>query len=425
MFKICVIGAGYVGSTTAALFASLGNTVSAFEINEARLESLRAGNLPMFEPGLQGYLREGISKGRLEFTNDLSSAANDADFVFICVPTPSLEDGSADMSFVLQAARSLSGIVKAGAILITKSTVPVGSVSDLEREIARPDVHVVSNPEFLREGSAVFDFFNPDRIVIGSSNRTAAEKVAELYAKVQAPILITDSKSSELIKYASNSFLAIKLSFVNEIARLCDGLGANAEDVLNGFGLDSRIGSKFTRTGPGWGGSCFPKDTRALSALAKSFEINLQMVDAAIESNLNAKLHVIKILRRSLGGQLQGKRIAVWGLTFKAFTDDTRESPAIHICQLLLEQGCEVVSFDPQVREVSSRAIAIADSAIDCTHGADALLVLTEWPEFSEAIPSEVLESMAGDSVIDTRGVLDPANWRAAGANLRILGNSN
>lgn len=424
MQEICVIGAGYVGATTSVLLASLGHRVTVCEVDSKKLQLLQNGILPIYEPGLQEYLVLGLKKGNLTFTGDLGSALSDASFVFICVPTPSLEDGSADMSFVLGAAKNLADKAKHGAIVITKSTVPVGSADELLEVIDRDDIQVVSNPEFLREGNAVNDFLKPDRIVIGSTNDAAAQKVANLYTSLGAHVIITDPKSAELIKYASNSFLAMKLSFVNEIARLCDAVGASSQDVIGGFGLDTRIGSKFTQTGPGWGGSCFPKDTRALTSLARSRDIDLQMVDAAIASNLNAKLHVVRLLRKILHGELRDRKIAVWGLAFKAFTDDTRESPALHICELLIEQGCKISAFDPKVGEIDLAGIELSPTALDATIGADALLILTEWPIFSEQIPGTVLQKMAGNSILDTRGILNSTEWRDAGANLKALGNS-
>jgi UDPglucose 6-dehydrogenase len=425
MHKICVIGAGYVGATTAILFASLGNLVRVCEINPERIELLQHGKLPIFEPELEGHLSEALERKLLMFTSNLEDAATGSDFIFICVPTPSLEDGSADLSFVLDTAKKLSLVAKSGAIIITKSTVPVGSAEEITAVLGREDLHVVSNPEFLREGSAVEDFFNPDRIVIGATERSAAEAVANLYAQIETKVMITDPKSSELIKYASNSFLAMKLSFVNEIARLCDTLGASSKDVIFGFGLDNRIGPKFTKPGPGWGGSCFPKDARALSTLARSNEINLQMVDAAIASNLNAKLYVVKLLRKALGGQLSGKKIAVWGLAFKAFTDDIRESPAVDIIELLLEQGCLVSAYDPQVQNIGFGQVELSSSAKAATLDADALLVLTEWPEFAEENPSQIIKHMRGNAVVDTRSLLNARNWSISGADLKVLGNLN
>lgn len=423
MHKICVIGAGYVGATTAILFASLGNVVKVFEVDSQKTKQLQNGILPFFEPNLEKHLGLALKSKSLIFSSDLSRAVEDSDYIFICVPTPSLEDGSADLSYVLDTARKLSRTAKMGALVITKSTVPVGSAEEINNVLGREDLHVVSNPEFLREGSAVEDFFHPDRIVIGATHRKAADAVAKLYSQIATTVLITDPKSSELIKYASNSFLAMKLSFVNEIARLCDTLGANSSDVISGFGLDNRIGPEFTNPGPGWGGSCFPKDARALSTLARVNEINLQMVDAAIASNLNAKLYVVKMLRKSLDGQLSGKKIAVWGLAFKAFTDDVRESPAVHIIELLLDQGCRITAFDPKVGAIAVNNVEVASSAEAATIDADALLVLTEWPEFAEQNPSKIIENMSGNVVVDTRGLLNSTNWSIAGANVKVLGN--
>jgi UDPglucose 6-dehydrogenase len=418
MSKVTVIGTGYVGATTSILLSSLDHEVIAYDIKPSTIKLLSDGELPIYEPGLETYLLSGINSGKLRFTSNLYEAINEAEFVFICVPTPESSDGSADLTFVLEVARNISKILPRGAVVITKSTVPVGASEEVFRNLNRPDVHYASNPEFLREGSAVHDFLHPDRVVVGAKDPLIAERVAGLYGKFGAPTLITDPASAELVKYASNSFLAIKISYVNEIARLCDPLGANVGDVMRGFGMDTRIGEKFTTAGPGWGGSCFPKDTKALSALGKQNDVNLLMIDAALDSNLLTKKLVASKLESYFQGGLAGKTVAVWGLTFKAFTDDTRESPAVEIAERLIQLGAKVSCFDPQVTEINNSILSIADSIDDTVTGADAILVLTEWPEFSDVDPTRVLSMMNGRAVFDTRSVLDRGKWLNAGADL-------
>jgi UDPglucose 6-dehydrogenase len=416
MSKVTVIGTGYVGATTAILLSSLDHDVIAYDIKPSTIKLLSDGKLPIYEPGLETYLLSGIHSGKLRFTSNLPEAMSAPEFVFICVPTPESSDGSADLTFVLEVARDISRILPSGAVVITKSTVPVGASEEVFRALDRQDVHYASNPEFLREGSAVHDFLHPDRVVVGAKDLLVAESVAGLYGKLGAPTLITDPASAELIKYASNSFLAIKISYVNEIARLCDPLGANVSDVMRGFGMDTRIGEKFTTAGPGWGGSCFPKDTKALSALGKTNNVNLRMIDAALESNQTTKKLVSSRLEAHFQGSLAGKKVAVWGLTFKAFTDDTRESPAVEIAERLIQLGATVSCFDPQVTAMSASVLSIADSIDASVTGAHALLVLTEWPEFSEVDPTRILKKMNGSAVFDTRSVLDKEKWIKSGA---------
>jgi UDPglucose 6-dehydrogenase len=416
MSKVTVIGTGYVGATTAILLSSLEHEVIAYDIKPTTIKLLSDGHLPIYEPGLETYLLSGINSGKLRFTSNLLEAINGTEFVFICVPTPESLDGSADLTFVLEVARNISKILPSGAVVITKSTVPVGASEEVFRTLNRQDVHYASNPEFLREGSAVHDFLHPDRVVVGAKDRSIAEKVAGLYGKLRALTLITDPASAELIKYASNSFLAIKISYVNEIARLCDPLRANVIDVMRGFGMDSRIGEKFTSAGPGWGGSCFPKDTKALSALGKLNNVNLQMIDAALESNQMTKKLVSSKLQAYFKGDLAGKKVAIWGLAFKAFTDDTRESPAIEIAERLIHLGAKVSCYDPQVTAIRNPMLSMADSIDDSVVGADAVLVLTEWPEFSAVDPTRVLSMMKGSVVFDTRTVLDRERWTKSGA---------
>jgi UDPglucose 6-dehydrogenase len=414
--KIAVIGTGYVGLTTSIGLASLGHKVFGYDLDPAKVEMLQAGQLPIHEPGLGEILTAGIESGNLQITSVLSEAVSEADFVFTCVPTPQDEDGSADLSYVISASAAMKEFLKPGAVVVTKSTVPVGSAQVVEDAIGRSDVDVASNPEFLREGAAVHDFNHPDRIVVGARSTEVAQKVMDLYSKIDCPKILTSQATAELIKYASNSFLAIKLSYVNDIAALCEAVGADSQEVLHGMGLDTRIGNRFLEPGPGWGGSCFPKDAKALESIASNFGVGLPLITSAIASNEAAHKRVADRVTDALGGSLSGKTIAVLGLTFKANTDDTRESPAIAVIEHLVQGGAKVVAYDPMVTKYELAGLSLADSAVAAASGADALVVLTEWPVFRTVDSAEILQAMTGNVVVDTRRVLDQAKWQAAGA---------
>jgi UDPglucose 6-dehydrogenase len=414
--KIAVIGTGYVGLTTSIGLASLGHQVIGYDLDPAKVEMLQAGKLPIHEPGLGEILTAGIESGNLQITSVLSEAVAEADFVFTCVPTPQDEDGSADLSYVISASAAMKDFLKPGAVVVTKSTVPVGSAQVVEDAIGRSDVEVASNPEFLREGAAVHDFNHPDRIVVGARSSEVAQKVMDLYSKIDCPKILTSQATAELIKYASNSFLAIKLSYVNDIAALCEAVGADSHEVLHGMGLDTRIGNRFLEPGPGWGGSCFPKDTKALESIANSYGVEMPLITSAIASNDSAHKRVADRVVTALGGSLAGKTITVLGLTFKANTDDTRESPAIAVIEHLVRSGAKVVAYDPMVTKYELTGLSLADSAVTAASGSDALIVLTEWPEFRTVDSAEVLKVMTGNIVVDTRRVLDQAKWQAAGA---------
>jgi UDPglucose 6-dehydrogenase len=414
--KIAVIGTGYVGLTTSIGLASLGHKVIGYDLDPAKVEMLQAGQLPIHEPGLGEILTAGIESGNLQITSVLSEAVSEADFVFTCVPTPQDEDGSADLSYVISASAAMKEFLKPGAVVVTKSTVPVGSAQVVEDAIGRSDVDVASNPEFLREGAAVHDFNHPDRIVVGARSTEVAQKVMDLYSKIDCPKILTSQATAELIKYASNSFLAIKLSYVNDIAALCEAVGADSQEVLHGMGLDNRIGNRFLEPGPGWGGSCFPKDAKALESIASNFGVGLPLITSAIASNEAAHKRVADRVTDALGGSLSGKTIAVLGLTFKANTDDTRESPAIAVIEHLVQGGAKVVAYDPMVTKYELAGLSLADSAVAAASGADALVVLTEWPVFRTVDSAEILQAMTGNIVVDTRRVLDQAKWQAAGA---------
>ena len=405
-----------MGLTTSIGLASLGHHVVGYDVDPAKVELLQAGTLPIHEPGLGEILADVLKSGNLQTTSALSEAVSEADFVFTCVPTPQDEDGSADLSYVISASAAMKDFLKPGAVVVTKSTVPVGSAQVVEDAIGRSDVEVASNPEFLREGAAVHDFNHPDRIVVGARSNEVAQKVMELYSKIDCPKILTSQATAELIKYASNSFLAIKLSYVNDIAALCEAVGADSHEVLHGMGLDTRIGNRFLEPGPGWGGSCFPKDTKALESIANSYGVDMPLITSAISSNDSAHKRVADRVAEALGGSLSGKTIAVLGLTFKANTDDTRESPAVAVIEHLIRGGAKVVAYDPMVSEYELNGLSLADSAVTAASGSDALVVLTEWPEFRTVDSAEILKAMTGNVVVDTRRVLDKAKWQAAGA---------
>ncbi len=406
MAQIAVIGAGYVGLTTAACFSSLGHDVVCADIDVDRVARLSEGEIPIVEAGLEALVREGMEGGRLRFVVGAENAARTAEFAYLCVPTPQGDDGSADLTYIEVAARQIGPVLPAEAVVVNKSTVPVGSTCAVERVLGRDDVVVVSNPEFLREGSAVHDFLNPDRIVIGSDDQSAAVRVASLYIGVTAPIIVTDPASAETIKYASNAFLATKISFVNAIAAVCEAVGADVKDVVLGMGYDKRIGHEFLKPGPGWGGSCFPKDSRALVHIADTAGYSFDLLEGVITVNDEQFHRVVAKVRAAVGGDLAGVRVGVWGLTFKARTDDTRDSPALRIVGLLAEAGAEVRAYDPAVKA----PVGGVDPAVDpysVCDDADVLVVLTEWDEFRWLDFDKVAGLMRHARVVDARNLLD------------------
>jgi UDPglucose 6-dehydrogenase len=408
MSQVAIIGTGYVGLCTAAGFSKLGHRVMCFDVVESKIEKLQRGEVPIYEEGLQEILAEGLAKGNLSFHKELSEVAKDSEFTFICVPTPQDEDGAADLSYVLDASSKVSPLLKDGSSLVVKSTVPVGAAKRVAEAIDRPSINYVSNPEFLREGTAMWDFFNPDRIVVGSENTTAAKSVADLYCQTDVPTIVTTASSAELIKYAANSFLAIKLSFVNEVASICEQTGADIKDVATGFGLDSRIGEKFLHPGPGWGGSCFPKDTRALLSTSEAVGAPSQLVRAAVSSNNETFSRIVNRLSARFDGNLKGKNIAVWGIAFKANTDDTRESPALEIVSRLVDAGATVTAYDP-IAHLPERfgTVTQTTTALEAVQSADALIVLTEWPEFRTLNAENFTSAMKTPYVFDTRRILN------------------
>src|SRR5665213_3677583 len=353
---VAVIGVGYVGLPTAATLAHLGHRVTCGDADPDKIALLRKGNVPIVEAHLEDLVREGQAAGRLDFVVGATSAVADAEFVFLCVPTPQREDGSADLSFVESVAKEIAPHLAPGTIIVNKSTVPVGSTLVVERVLGRHDITVVSNPEFLREGTAVADSLHPERIVVGAADQAAAARVGDLFAGTHAPLLITDAATAETIKYASNAFLATKLSFVNAVAGLCEAVGADVRDVILGLGYDKRIGFEYLKPGPGWGGSCLPKDTRALVHIAEQAGYDFSFLKGAIATNDEQFKRVVAKVKNAVGGSLDGVTIAVWGLTFKAGTDDLRNSPAMEVARRLVDEGAIVQAFDPTVADPEGQA---------------------------------------------------------------------
>jgi UDPglucose 6-dehydrogenase len=423
MTSVAVIGMGYVGLTTALGLAKLGHPIVGVEINSEKLTSLRAGKLPIFEPGLDTELLNSLQVGHLELTPSIEKSAVNSRIFFICVPTPQDDNGAADLKYVLDASKQIAACASPGSVIVLKSTVPVGTGEMLRKSIDRNDIFFASNPEFLREGSAFKDFMEPDRIVVGADSAEVAGRILALYDNIEAPKVSTSVKSAELIKYASNAYLASRLSFVNDLAALCEKVGADVDDVVSGMGSDSRIGSQFLQPGPGWGGSCFPKDTRALVSVANDNGVSLGVVGAAIQSNDNAFARVVTRVKSLLGDELNGKLIAVWGLAFKANTDDTRDSPALEIIKRLLSEGSKVTAFDPVALAPTWEGLAQVETAVAASNNADALLILTEWSAFSQADPKIIAKAMSGSVVIDTRRILPVEKWSSEFNDFKILGN--
>ena len=422
MSRIAVAGVNYVGLVTAACFADLGNEVVGIEIMPEKVAKLRSGTSTIYEPGLEEMLQRNLRAGRITFTTDYAEGLDGAEFVFIAVGTPEAPDGSADMSQVQSAARSIGEHASGDIIVVNKSTVPIGTgdlVSQLVGERIQKGLRysVVSNPEFLREGAALADFMQPDRVVLGASDREAAERVAMLYEPLHAPTIITDLRTAEMIKYASNAILATRISFMNEVAHICERLGADVKQVAVGMGLDKRIGPRFLDAGIGYGGSCFPKDVKALAHMAESAHCHPQLLNAVMEINRDARrLFVEKV--HEMVGDLHGKRIAVWGLAFKPNTDDMREAPSLDILAALLEAGATVQAYDPVAMDVARRlfdGVVFCSNAYEAASGSDAVLLLTEWNEFKQLDMERVRGLMRAAVLIDGRNLYEPAEVRAAG----------
>ncbi len=423
--QIAVIGTGYVGLVSGACFAEFGIHVTCVDVDAEKIDKLNQNIMPIYEPGLDQIVDKNVKAGRLEFTTDLKSAVEKSKVVFFAVGTPPKEDGSPDMSFYQKAAEDVASAMNGYKVLVTKSTVPVGTGKWLkgfvtERIPEGMTFGVASNPEFLREGAAIEDFMRPDRVVVGSNEAEAIEVMKELYrplSLIEAPIVITSLEAAELIKYAANAFLATKITFINEIANLCDAIGCDVHDVARGMGMDNRIGRKFLHPGPGYGGSCFPKDTRALTTVADQFGVETRIVDAVIEANdLQRQAMIPKITK--LVGDLAGKNICVLGLSFKPETDDMRESPAIEICHSLIEHGACVRAFDPVAMEESKHfitGIEYATDEYDAIKGADVLVILTEWNQFRSLDLEKVKGLLAFPRIADLRNVYDPKDMLEMG----------
>lgn len=436
--RIGIIGAGYVGLVSGACFAEFGVEVRVVDTDAAKVEALRANRLPIYEPGLERLVADNMREGRLSFTTDLPAAVAGADAVFLAVGTPTRRgDGHADLTYVFAAARQVAQAAAGPLVLVTKSTVPVGTgrriKALLQEERPGVDIAVASNPEFLREGAAIGDFMRPDRVVVGVEEGPAGARAAEVLRRlyrplylIEKPVMVTALETAEIIKYAANAFLAMKISFINEVADLCEKAGADVQEVARGIGLDGRIGRKFLHAGPGYGGSCFPKDTLAFARTGQELGAPLRLVETTIAVNEARKAAMAERVVAACGGSVAGKTVAVLGLTFKPETDDMRDAPALAILPMLAQAGARLRAFDPEgmpfARRLLPDGIHFARNALDAAAGADALVLLTEWNEFRALPPSRLAEAMAGRVVVDLRNVWEPAAMREAGFAYHSVG---
>jgi UDPglucose 6-dehydrogenase len=430
--KISIIGTGYVGLVQGACFADTGNDVICMDIDKKKVSNLKKGIMPIYEPGLAELVKKNIQEGRLEFTTSLKTAVQNSDVIFLCLPTPPSEDGSADLSHVLSTAEEMGAYFNGEKIVVSKSTVPVGTVDKIKsilKKSSKYAVEVASNPEFLKEGSAVQNSQRPDRIVIGTKSKKVAAVLRELYEPFVHsgnPILIMDERSSEMTKYAANGFLATKISFMNELANLCELAGANIDSVRLGIGSDSRIGKKFLFAGVGYGGSCFPKDVKALVRTAKEYGRDLSILQAVDAVNKKQKSVLLTKLIRVYRNSLRGKRVAIWGLSYKPQTDDIREAPALVMIDELLASGAEVRAHDPiamsRIREVYGKKISLFENAYDALTDADALLVVTEWNEFRNPDFSKMKKLMRKPVILDGRNIYDPKEMKEKGFEYYCIG---
>ncbi|MEJ7624839.1 MAG: UDP-glucose/GDP-mannose dehydrogenase family protein [Pyrinomonadaceae bacterium] len=422
---IAVIGTGYVGLVTGACFAEFGVDVTCVDVDKTKVDNLKKGTIPIYEPGLDKIVEKNAAAGRLHFTTEIKSAVEGALVVFLAVGTPPQPDGSPDMSYYRQAAKDVAEAMNGYKVLVTKSTVPVGTgkwLRDFIKENLKveTDFGVASNPEFLREGAAIADFMRPDRVVVGSNDERAVEIMKDLYRPlylIETPVVITSLEAAELIKYAANAFLATKITFINEIANLCDAIGCDVHDVARGMGMDNRIGRKFLHPGPGYGGSCFPKDTRALTTVADQFGVETRIVDAVIDANDRQRDAMIPKIEK-LVGDLAGKKIGVLGLSFKPETDDMRESPAIEIINELVARGATVTAFDPVAMDEARHSlpdIGYADDEYAAIDGADALVIITEWNQFRALDMEKVKRLLRQAKIADLRNIYEPADMREMG----------
>jgi UDPglucose 6-dehydrogenase len=429
MKNITVVGVGYVGLVTAAAFSDLGNKVTALDISAEKIAGLKKGVMPIYEPGLAEMVERNINAGRLHFTTNYEEALKDAEFAFICVGTPSGVDGEADLQYVRMAAESIARTMDHPIIIINKSTVPVGTgdwVADIVRETQPEPIKfaVVSCPEFLREGSAISDFTRPDRTVLGSEDKEAADQVAQLHLPLRAPIMVTNLRTAEMIKYASNAFLATKISFINEMANVCESLGADVEEVARGMGFDKRIGPAFLNAGLGYGGSCFPKDVKALAYMAHERGKHPQLLEAVMDINAFQRKVAVSKAEEVLG-DLKGRTVGLLGLAFKPGTDDMREAPALEIAEILREAGANVRGFDPVSMENVARThpwIDLKTSAYDLVEGCDAVIVVTEWNEFKQLDLARVRDLMKSPVLIDGRNIYEPEYMSELGFTYRAVG---
>ena len=431
--NICVVGSGYVGLVTGTCFAEFGLHVTCVDKERSKIKMLQDGEIPIYEPGLEELVRKNMREGRLEFTSDLAEAVHGALVIFIAVGTPSASDGTADLSYVDEVAREIARNMNGYKVIVTKSTVPVGTGERvrgiIESEQERPiNFDVVSNPEFLREGSAINDFMRPDRVVIGANSDQAVAIMKDLYKPlylIETPIIITNVETSEMIKYASNAFLAAKISFINEIADLCELVGANVHLVAKGMGLDGRIGSKFLHAGPGYGGSCFPKDTRAITSIAREHGYNLQIVEAVVKVNDERRARMTEKIVEAMGGEVAGKTVGFLGLAFKPNTDDMREAPSLEIIRSLQKQGARIHAFDPASMEEAAKELKDVEyftDPYDVAIGCDALVIMTEWPQFRNLDLERLKDELKTPTVIDLRNVYEPARMKELGFNYSCVG---
>ena len=427
---ICVVGAGHVGLVTAACLAELGHRVTCVDVDEDRVESLRSGSVPIHEPGLDALIARHTAGGALKFTTSYEEALEGVEFIFVAVNTPSTPEGAADLRYVRRAARQIGHALKNGRpIIVNKSTVPVGTAETVDHILRQEasglgELPVVSNPEFLREGTAIEDFMKPDRVVLGCRDREAARRVADLYGPLEAPVLITDPETAEMIKYASNAFLATKISFINEIANICEALGADIKEVAAGMGYDPRIGREMLQAGLGYGGSCFPKDVKALAYMAAEKGRHPQLLQAVMEINADRRRQLVDKLRGVLGN-LRGKTIGLLGLTFKPNTDDLREAPALAVAAQLLAEGARLRAYDPVGMPGATGLmpeIEMTENPYDLAEGCDALVVATEWNEFKQLDLPRLKEAMRQPVVIDGRNMYDPPKMSDLGFTYRAFG---
>ncbi len=432
--NVTMLGSGYVGLVSGACFAEFGANVTCVDIDAAKIAALEAGEIPIYEPGLDDLVKNNVEQGRLQFSSTYGDIIADSDLIFIAVGTPSRHgDGHADLSYVFQAAKDIAPHLKGYSVVVDKSTVPVGTARNVKRIIKETnpdaDFDLASNPEFLREGAAISDFMRPDRVIIGVESERAEKLLRELYRPlnlIESPVMVTGLETAELIKYASNAFLATKISFINEMAALCEAVGADVHDVSKGMGLDGRIGRKFLHPGPGYGGSCFPKDTRALARIAQEHGAASRIVESVIEVNEAQKAHMIQKIRLALGGDESNKTVAVLGLTFKPETDDMREAPALSILPKLIDNGMKVRAHDPQGMNEAKRLLPASvqyfENVNEMFDGVDAVILLTEWNVYRGMNMKRVLESMAGNTLIDLRNVYEGKEMKAIGFDYYCVG---